>query len=173
MADGAPFNIYYRILVGGDVRRVVLVGEGEHDQEDAPPGAPVDRLVGYYLDLSPEPGGRDQRCRLGGGRRVGRGPGHHRAGQGHLDAGLRARRRRGLRDAQVVVAQPQRQGARRRRPADPGRPRGPRQPPRSAPPARQPARRPHRPADHRGLSRVPPGHDRQWIPPPSSRPRRD
>ncbi len=54
MADGAPFNIYYRILVGGAVRRVVLVGEGEHDQDDPPPGAPVDRLVGYYLDLSPE-----------------------------------------------------------------------------------------------------------------------
>ena len=52
-ADGAPFNIYYRILVGDSVRRVVLVGEGEYDDE-ARIGGPVDRLVGYYLDLTPE-----------------------------------------------------------------------------------------------------------------------
>ncbi|TWG96774.1 Response regulator with putative antiterminator output domain [Nocardioides sp. J9] len=51
--DGAPFNIYYRILVGDEIRRVVLVGEGEWD-EGHPVGGRADRLVGYYLDLSPE-----------------------------------------------------------------------------------------------------------------------
>ncbi|KRB77926.1 hypothetical protein ASE01_07030 [Nocardioides sp. Root190] len=50
--DGTPFNIYYRIVVGSDVRRVVLVGEGEYDGEDR--SGPVYRLVGYYLDLTPE-----------------------------------------------------------------------------------------------------------------------
>ncbi|HWJ67786.1 MAG TPA: PAS and ANTAR domain-containing protein [Nocardioides sp.] len=53
IADGSPFNIYYRILVGDEVRRVVLVGEGEYD-DGHPHGGRVDRLVGYYLDLSPE-----------------------------------------------------------------------------------------------------------------------
>lgn len=51
VADGAPFNIYYRIIVGDEVRRVVLVGEGEYD---GTVGGKADRLVGYYLDLTPE-----------------------------------------------------------------------------------------------------------------------
>jgi hypothetical protein len=51
--DGEPFNIYYRILVAGEVRRVVVVGEGEYDEDRAPIGK-VDRLTGYYLDLTPE-----------------------------------------------------------------------------------------------------------------------
>lgn len=51
--DGTPFNIYYRIVVGDTVRRVVLVGEGEYDESRVPSGT-VDRLVGYYLDLTPE-----------------------------------------------------------------------------------------------------------------------
>ena len=53
LEDGAPFNIYYRILVGDEERRVVLVGEGEYDEGRVPTGK-VDRLVGYYLDLTPE-----------------------------------------------------------------------------------------------------------------------
>lgn len=53
IADGTPFNIYYRILVGDSIRRVVLVGEGEYDDEGVTSG-PADRLVGYYLDLTPE-----------------------------------------------------------------------------------------------------------------------
>lgn len=52
-AFGAPFNIYYRIIVGDTVRRVVLVGQGEYDDGRDPVGT-VDRLVGYYLDLTPE-----------------------------------------------------------------------------------------------------------------------
>lgn len=51
--DGTPFNIYYRIIVGDTVRRVVLVGEGEYDEGRTASGT-VDRLVGYYLDLTPE-----------------------------------------------------------------------------------------------------------------------
>jgi hypothetical protein len=51
--DGSPFNIYYRILVGEEERRVVLVAEGEYDEGRTPVGK-VDRLVGYYLDLTPE-----------------------------------------------------------------------------------------------------------------------
>ncbi|WP_436698151.1 PAS and ANTAR domain-containing protein [Nocardioides sp. BYT-33-1] len=51
IADGAPFNVYYRILVGGEIRNVVLVGEGRHDGRS---GGKVDQLVGYYLDLTPE-----------------------------------------------------------------------------------------------------------------------
>lgn len=51
--DGSPFNIYYRIIVGEEERRVVLVAEGEYDEGRAPEGK-VDRLVGYYLDLTPE-----------------------------------------------------------------------------------------------------------------------
>ena len=50
-ASGAPFNVYYRIVVGGEIRNVVLVGEGQF-AEDAL--GTVDRLVGYYLDLTPE-----------------------------------------------------------------------------------------------------------------------
>ncbi|WP_435768341.1 PAS and ANTAR domain-containing protein [Nocardioides sp. SYSU DS0651] len=50
---GAPFNIYYRIVVGAEERRVVLVGEGEYDAGRLPEGK-VDRLVGYYLNLTPE-----------------------------------------------------------------------------------------------------------------------
>ncbi|MFC5728537.1 MULTISPECIES: PAS and ANTAR domain-containing protein [Nocardioides] len=51
--DGSPFNIYYRILVDQQERRVVLVAEGEYDEGRVPEGK-VDRLVGYYLDLTPE-----------------------------------------------------------------------------------------------------------------------
>jgi hypothetical protein len=52
MEDGTPFNIYYRILVGSEERRVVLVGEGDYDEGRTCEGK-VDRLVGYYLDLTP------------------------------------------------------------------------------------------------------------------------
>ncbi|MBS4751798.1 ANTAR domain-containing protein [Nocardioides sp. zg-ZUI104] len=59
-STGEPFNIYYRIVVGDEIRRVVLVGEGEYDDPqpestgaDAKPRG-ADRLVGYYLDLTPE-----------------------------------------------------------------------------------------------------------------------
>jgi len=50
--DGEPFNVYYRILVGDEVRNVVLVGEGEYDGGRT--SGKADRLVGYYLDLTPE-----------------------------------------------------------------------------------------------------------------------
>ena len=50
--DGAPFNVYYRILVAGEVRNVVLCGEGKYDDDRS--SGKVDRLVGYYLDLTPE-----------------------------------------------------------------------------------------------------------------------
>ncbi len=53
VADGLPFNVYYRIIVHGEVRNVVLVGEGEYDEGRAPVGR-ADRLLGYYLDLTPE-----------------------------------------------------------------------------------------------------------------------
>ncbi|WP_408898239.1 PAS and ANTAR domain-containing protein [Nocardioides sp. R1-1] len=52
IADGAPFNVYYRIMVGGETRNVVLCGEGQYD--DGRTSGKVDRLVGYYLDLTPE-----------------------------------------------------------------------------------------------------------------------
>lgn len=48
IATGEPFNIYYRIRARDTERRVVLVGEGELV------GGRVERLVGYYLDLTPE-----------------------------------------------------------------------------------------------------------------------
>lgn len=51
--NGEPFNIYYRILARDEERRVVLVGEGEYDEGRTPVGK-VDRLVGFYLDLTPE-----------------------------------------------------------------------------------------------------------------------
>jgi hypothetical protein len=52
IGDGAPFNVYYRILVGGAVRNIVLCGEGQYDGDRT--SGKVDRLVGYYLDLTPE-----------------------------------------------------------------------------------------------------------------------
>ncbi len=52
IGDGAPFNVYYRILVHGKVRNVVLCGEGQYD--DGRTSGTADRLVGYYLDLTPE-----------------------------------------------------------------------------------------------------------------------
>lgn len=52
IADGAPFNVYYRIVVGGEVRSVVLVAEGVYDGGRT--SGKADRLVGYYLDLTPE-----------------------------------------------------------------------------------------------------------------------
>ncbi|MFB9765701.1 PAS and ANTAR domain-containing protein [Nocardioides kongjuensis] len=52
IGDGAPFNVYYRILVRGEVRNVVLCGEGQYDGGRT--SGKVDRLVGYYLDLTPE-----------------------------------------------------------------------------------------------------------------------
>lgn len=48
IASGEPFNIYYRIRSRDTERRVVLVGEGEVVD------GRVERLVGYYLDLTPE-----------------------------------------------------------------------------------------------------------------------
>lgn len=48
IATGEPFNVYYRIRARDSERRVVLVGEGELV------GGRVERLVGYYLDLTPE-----------------------------------------------------------------------------------------------------------------------
>ncbi|WP_344771809.1 PAS and ANTAR domain-containing protein [Nocardioides panacisoli] len=47
-ATGEPFSIYYRILVDGSERRVVVTGEGVRD------GARVTHLTGYYVDLTPE-----------------------------------------------------------------------------------------------------------------------
>ncbi|GAA3660807.1 PAS and ANTAR domain-containing protein [Nocardioides ginsengisoli] len=51
IADGEPFNVYYRIMVHDQVRYVVVAGEGQYD---GPHGGSADRLVGYYLDLTPE-----------------------------------------------------------------------------------------------------------------------
>ena len=51
IADGEPFNVYYRIMVHDAVRYVVVAGEGQYDADH---GGPADRLVGYYLDLTPE-----------------------------------------------------------------------------------------------------------------------
>lgn len=48
VATGEPFTIYYRILVRGAERRVVVTGEGVRTD-----GA-VTQLTGYYLDLTPE-----------------------------------------------------------------------------------------------------------------------
>ena len=45
---GEPFSIYYRILVAGSERRVVVTGEGVSD------GTGVTHLTGYYVDLTPE-----------------------------------------------------------------------------------------------------------------------
>lgn len=53
MGHGEPFNIYYRMLVGDAERRVVLVGQGECDNGGGP-GSTIDRLVGYYVDLTAE-----------------------------------------------------------------------------------------------------------------------
>ena len=52
IGDGAPFNVYYRIRVAGTVRNVVLCGEGQFDAGRT--SGKADRLVGYYLDLTPE-----------------------------------------------------------------------------------------------------------------------
>lgn len=49
METGEPFNLYYRIRARGAERRVVVVGEG-----DSGPDGGAQRLVGYYLDLTPE-----------------------------------------------------------------------------------------------------------------------
>jgi hypothetical protein len=48
METGEPFTIYYRILVDGSERRVVVTGEGVRD------GERITHLTGYYLDLTPE-----------------------------------------------------------------------------------------------------------------------
>lgn len=48
IATGEPFNIYYRIRAGESERQVVLVGEGIRTD------GRVSKLVGYYLDLTPE-----------------------------------------------------------------------------------------------------------------------
>jgi hypothetical protein len=45
---GEPFSIYYRILVDGSERRVVVTGEGVIDD------GLVTHLTGYYVDLTPE-----------------------------------------------------------------------------------------------------------------------
>lgn len=49
IATGEPFNLYYRIRAKGAERRVVVVGEGLRDAAGL-----VEKLVGYYLDLTPE-----------------------------------------------------------------------------------------------------------------------
>lgn len=49
METGEPFNIYYRIRAKGTERRVVVVGEGDRGSDGH-----ADKLVGYYLDLTPE-----------------------------------------------------------------------------------------------------------------------
>lgn len=49
IATGEPFNIYYRIRAKDAERRVVVVGEGVRGADGN-----VERLVGYYLDLTPE-----------------------------------------------------------------------------------------------------------------------
>lgn len=45
---GEPFTVYYRIHAGDLMRRVVVVGEGIHQEGG------VVSLAGYYLDLTPE-----------------------------------------------------------------------------------------------------------------------
>lgn len=52
IGNGEPFNVYYRILAGGEIRNVVLCGEGQYDGDRT--SGKADRLVGYYLDLTPE-----------------------------------------------------------------------------------------------------------------------
>ena len=49
IATGEPFNVYYRILVNGAERQVVVAGEGISSVDGV-----VTHLVGYYLDLTPE-----------------------------------------------------------------------------------------------------------------------
>ncbi len=49
VTTGEPFNLYYRIRAKDAERRVVVVGEGIRDGDGQ-----VERLVGYYLDLTPE-----------------------------------------------------------------------------------------------------------------------
>lgn len=50
MADGAPFNIYYRLVHrDGQERRIVLAGEGERGADGQ-----VAELFGYYVDLTPD-----------------------------------------------------------------------------------------------------------------------
>jgi hypothetical protein len=49
IATGEPFNLYYRIRAKDAERRVVVVGEGLKAADGT-----VERLVGYYLDLTPE-----------------------------------------------------------------------------------------------------------------------
>jgi hypothetical protein len=49
IATGEPFNLYYRIRSKDSERRVVVVGEGRRGVDGA-----VERLEGYYLDLTPE-----------------------------------------------------------------------------------------------------------------------
>ncbi|KAA1425811.1 PAS and ANTAR domain-containing protein [Nocardioides antri] len=49
IATGEPFNLYYRIRASDAERRVVVVGEGLRDADGL-----VEKLVGYYLDLTPE-----------------------------------------------------------------------------------------------------------------------
>ena len=49
IVTGEPFNLYYRIRAKDAERRVVVVGEGVRAADGS-----VERLVGYYLDLTPE-----------------------------------------------------------------------------------------------------------------------
>jgi hypothetical protein len=49
VATGEAFNLTYRLLVGDEVRRVVVVGGGVRG-----PGGVLEQLTGYYLDLTPE-----------------------------------------------------------------------------------------------------------------------
>ncbi|KAA1419270.1 ANTAR domain-containing protein [Nocardioides humilatus] len=49
VTTGEPLTMSYRLIVRDEVRRVVFVGSGERG-----PGGEVERLTGYYLDLTPE-----------------------------------------------------------------------------------------------------------------------
>lgn len=49
VTTGEAFNLSYRLLVGEEVRRVVVVGGGVRGA-----GGAIERLTGYYLDLTPE-----------------------------------------------------------------------------------------------------------------------
>lgn len=49
VTSGEPLNMTYRLIVHGEERRVVFVGSGVLGEDGK-----VDRLVGYYLDLTPE-----------------------------------------------------------------------------------------------------------------------
>lgn len=49
VTTGEAFNLSYRLVVGDEVRQVVVVGGGVRGV-----GGQLERLTGYYLDLTPE-----------------------------------------------------------------------------------------------------------------------